>query len=310
MNNMFNIKKTSSMKKYITIAVLLIAGLQLSAQQYIAFSQYMINPYSINPGVVGTKDYMPLAMGYHQSWTGFKNSPNMQMISGHTAINSEMGVGAKIFNFSAGPSSKSGIEGSYAYRLKFGDDMHLSLGLSLLLYQVYLNRDKLDLKDQDDAILYAGNTDKLIVPDASFGAFFYTKDYFAGLSVAQLVNRKVDFMTDVLTENQVRHYYLFGGYKYEINDNFTVEPSVLGKFIEAGVFQMDLNAKVIFKKMFWGGLSYRFGDAGVIMMGVDLDNLTFGYSYDLTLSDIGKYSNGSHEIMLILKMGKNSASKF
>ena len=299
------------MKRIIIIAaVSLITGLQLPAQQYIAFSQYMLNPYSINPGVAGTKDYMPLAMGYHQSWTGFKNSPSVQMISGHTAINSEMGVGAKIFNFSAGPSSKSGLEGSYAYRLKFGNDMHLSLGLSLLLYQVYLNRDKLDVRDQDDAIFYASNTDRLIVPDASFGAYFYTGDYFGGLSIAQLVNRKVDFMTDVLTENQVRHYYLFGGYRYEINDDFTVEPTVLAKFIEAGVFQMDLNAKVIFKKMFWGGLSFRFGDAGVIMMGVDMDNLTFGYSYDLTLSDIGKYSNGSHEIMLILKMGGKSASKF
>ena len=298
------------MKKYIITVVLLISGLQLFAQQYTTFSQYIINPYSVNPGIVGTKDYMPLAMAYHQSWTGFKNAPNMQMINGHTAINSEMGVGAKIFNFTSGPSSKLGIEGTYAYRFKFGNDMHLSLGLSLILYQVYLNRDKLDVRDQDDAIFYAVNSDKLIVPDASFGAFFYTKDYFAGLSVAQLVNRKVDFITDVLTENQVRHYYLLGGYKYEINDNFMVEPSVLGKFIEAGAFQMDLNAKVVFKKMFWGGLSYRLGDAGIIMMGVDLDDVTFGYSYDLTLSDIGKYSNGSHEIMLILKLGQKSVSKF
>lgn len=297
------------MKKLSIIAVLLIVGLQLSAQQYIAFSQYMLNPYSVNPGVAGTQDYMPLAMAYHQSWTGFKNSPNVQMLNGHTAINSEMGVGGKIFNYSAGPSSKTGLEATYAYRLKLGDDMTLSLGLSALLYQVFLNREKLDLKDADDAILYSGNTDRLIVPDASFGAFFYTKDYFAGLSVAQLVNRKVDFMTDVLTENQVRHYYLYGGYNYVINDNFTVQPSVLGKFIEAGVLQFDINAKVIFKKMFWGGLSYRFGDAGVIMMGIDMDNLTFGYSYDLSMTDIGKYSNGSHEIMLILKLGKNPASK-
>ena len=281
---------------------------QLSAQQNITFSQYMLNYYSINPAVAGTKDYMPVVLGYHQSWTGFKNSPKMQMISAHTSINEEMGVGGKIFNYSAGPSSKSGIEGTYAYRLKFGDDMHLSLGLSAMLYQVYLNRDKLDVKDADDEMLYSSNVDRLIVPDASFGAYFYTKNYFAGLSVAQLVNKKVDFMTDVLAENQVRHYFLYGGYNYKINDNFTVQPSMLVKFIEAGVFQEDINAKVIYKKMFWGGLSYRFGDSVVIMAGVDVKNLTFGYSYDLTLSDIGKYSNGSHEIMLILKLGKSSSS--
>jgi type IX secretion system PorP/SprF family membrane protein len=292
------------MKKISIIIGLFIAISQLSAQQYIAFSQYMLNYYSINPGVAGTKEYMPIAMGYHQSWTGFTNAPNMQMISGHTSINNEMGVGGKIYNYTAGPSSKTGFEGTYTYRFDLGNDMKLSLGLSALLYQMYLDVSKLDLKDADDDVLYNSSASRLIVPDAAFGAYFYTKNYFAGLSVAQLVNRKVDFITDELKENQVRHYYLIGGYNYKINDNFTVQPSVMGKFIEAGIFQADVNAKVLYKEKFFAGLSYRTNDAGVVLIGVDLENLTFGYSYDLTFTDIGKYSNGSHEIMLIVKLGE------
>jgi len=296
------------MKKILFIAIIVAAFSQLSAQQNITFSQYMLNYYSINPAVAGTKDYMPIALGYHQSWTGFTNAPSMQMISGHTAINNEMGVGAKIYNYSTGPSRQTGIEGTYAYRFDFGEDMHLSLGLSAMMYQMYFDVSKLDMKDADDAVLYGSSAERVIVPDASFGAYFYTEKYFGGISIIQLFNRKVDYATEFLKQNQVRHYYLIGGYNYDINDDFTVQPSVMAKFIEAGVFQMDLNAKVIYQKKFFGGLSYRFGESIVVMAGVDINNLTLGYSYDITLTDIGKYSYGSHEIMLIYKLGGKSAA--
>ena len=279
---------------------------QLSAQQNIAFSQYMLNYYSLNPAVAGTNDYMPIALGYHQSWTGFTNAPSMQMISGHTSINNEMGVGAKIYNFSTGPSRQTGIEGTYAYKFDLSDDMHLSLGLSLMMYQMFFDVTKLDMKDADDNVLYGSSAERVIVPDASFGGYFYTDDYFAGISVVQLFNRKVDYATEFLKQNQVRHYYLIGGYNYDINDDFTVQPSVMAKFIEASVFQMDINAKVIYQKKFFGGLSYRLKESVVVMAGVDINNLTLGYSYDITLTDIGKYSYGSHEIMLIIKLGGNS----
>ena len=297
------------MKKFlIIISIVFVAFTQLSAQQNIAFSQYMLNYYSINPAVAGTESYMPIALGFHQSWTGFTNAPNMQMISGHTSINNEMGVGAKVYNFSTGPSRKTGIEGTYSYRFDFGDDMHLSLGLSVLMYQMYLDITKLDMKHQDDDVLYGSSAQRVIVPDASFGAYFYAKNYFAGVSINQLFNRKVDFATNYLKEEQVRHYYLIGGYNYGINDDFTVQPSLMAKFIEAGAFQMDVNAKVIYKKMFFGGLSYRFGESIVMMFGVDIKNITLGYSYDYTLNEIGNYSNGSHELMLIFKLGGKSAA--
>ena len=296
------------MKKFLIISIIFVVFSQLSAQQNTVFSQYMLNYYSINPAVAGTKDYMPIALGYHQSWTGFSNAPSMQMISGHTSINNEMGVGAKIYNFSTGPSRKTGVEGTYAYRFDLGNDMHLSLGLSVMMYQMFLDVTKLDMKDQSDDVLYGSSAQRVIVPDASFGGYFYAKNYFAGISINQLFNRKVDFATNYLKEEQVRHYYLIGGYNYEINDNFTVQPSLMAKFIEAGVFQMDLNAKVIYKKMFFGGLSYRIGESAVIMFGADVKNFTIGYSYDYTLNEIGKYSNGSHEIMVIYKFGGSSTA--
>ena len=52
-----------------------------------------------------------------------------------------------------------------------------------------------------------------------------------------------------------------------------------------------------YNKRFWGGVSYRAGDAIVGIVGLELFNgVRIGYSYDFTTSRISKYSSGSHEI--------------
>lgn len=63
--------------------------------------------------------------------------------------------------------------------------------------------------------------------------------------------------------------------------------------------QLYLNTNVRYNKRFWGGVSYRAGDAVVGILGIELINgLRVGYSYDFVTSKIGKYSSGSHEFTL------------
>ena len=44
------------------------------------------------------------------------------------------------------------------------------------------------------------------------------------------------------------------------------------------------------------GVWYRFNDAFILLAGIELDNLKFGYSYDLTTSDLSTATGGSHEV--------------
>jgi len=295
------------MKKIILISVLFLAFNFVDAQQINMFSQYMFNQYSINPAVAGTKDYIPVTLSYRRLWTGIDDAPTIQMISGHTSISDEMAVGAKVFSYSAGPNVKTGFEGTYAYAFSLTETSKLSLGLSAQLNQYYLDKSKLSFEDASEPTMTSGS-EKLILPDANFGVYYYDKNYYAGLAVQQLFGRKVTLLNENLEQRQVRHYFLHGGYNYEINDDFAVEPSVLLRFIEAGVFQADINAKVEYKKLAYLGFSYRSQDAVVAMIGINNKALQFGYAYDFTLSDIRKYSLGTHEIMFTYKIG-NSSSK-
>jgi type IX secretion system PorP/SprF family membrane protein len=292
-------------KLFFSIAVLVLIQ-SVSAQQLTSVSQYMENKYVFNPAVVGSLSYSPLALTYKRNWTGIDDAPTTQMISSHFLAADNMGLGGKIFNYSTGKLSKMGIEATYAYHMNIGSNgAKLSLGLSAQLYQFFLNKSQLTLEESGDDVMLFGS-DKLITPDAAFGAYYYTDKYYAGLSAYQLFNRKVDMMNDNILENrQVRHYFLTAGYNYDINSNFSVEPSILAKFIEAGIGQLDINAKVTYKQTVWMGLSYRTQDAVAINLGIRKDRFIFGYSYDYSLSDIHKYSNGSHELLFIVKFNRS-----
>ena len=302
------------MKKIIAF---IIVGLSISvltqAQQLNTVSQYSQDLYLINPAYAGVTKYMQVTATYKKFWSGLNGSPSLQTLSGHMAFADNMGAGGKIFNYSAGPISKTGIEGTYAYNLDLnGNGMKLAFGLSAQLYQFYMNKAALTMEDPNDyAVMYGA--DKMIVPDFNFGTFFYDseKHYYAGISIMQLMGRKVSLLNkDYLDNNQVRNYYFTGGYIYEISDNLTLEPSVLAKFIEAGLYQVDINVNATIKKLVNFGISYRTDNAVVAMLGIRTDKFTFGYAYDYTLSAIKSYTVGSHEVMFIYRLGgEESATK-
>ena len=226
------------------------------------------------------------------------------MLNTHMAVSDRVGIGGKLFNINYGPITKFGIEGTYAYHIPVGDNK-LSLGLSGILYQYYLDKSKLVMEDMDDEAILFGS-EKIIVPDANFGAYYYAKNYYAGLAIQQLFGRKVSMMNkDHLEMKQVRHYFLHGGYIYDINANFSLEPSLLFRFVEAGIFQFDINVKGTYKQMVWLGLSYRYQDALAVMAGFQKDRIAFGYAYDYAMTDISKYSTGTHELLFTFKFNRS-----
>ena len=61
---------------------------------------------------------------------------------------------------------------------------------------------------------------------------------------------------------------------------------------------------VVYHKMYWGGVSYRYQEALIFMGGMELKNgIMVGYSYDWNVSDVGKYTGGSHEVTVANHFG-------
>ena len=59
-----------------------------------------------------------------------------------------------------------------------------------------------------------------------------------------------------------------------------------------------------YKKIVSLGAGYRTGDSFIILTKLQKSNkFQFGYSFDVTLTDIKDYSRGSHEIMVNYSFG-------
>ena len=296
-------------KKIIPV-ILLAVLLKAEAQQLPQYSQYMINDYVINPAVAGKMPYYEAKSSNRYQWAGITDAPRTYVLSLNGPLKAKnVGLGGYLFTDITGPTRRTGFYASYAYHIKLNETMRLSMGLSGGLLQFAVDGSKITLHDATTDPAFSKALQSTLVPDFGFGTYFYSTDhkYYAGISVPQLLQNKIkffDYTTSTLNK-LTTHVYITGGYKFDVNDDFTVEPATVIKFSVASPLQVDLGARAIYKKMAWLGASFRTKDAVSAVIGYCYqDYLTFGYSYDFTITNIRKYSTGTHEIVLGIKFNK------
>ena len=136
-------------------------------------------------------------------------------------------------------------------------------------------------------------------PNFGFGAYYTTERFYAGFSVPQLVQAKLDRENPDINGLIIRHYFIQSGYVFDLNQDFKLKPNVLIKMVNGASVEFDLNANLYYKNLVGLGVSWRTMDAVVALFHVQLtDRLQLGYAYDLATTAVRKVSYGSHEIFL------------
>jgi len=257
--------------------ILLICLLQLNrvnGQQTPIYTQYMFNPFIYNPALAGVDPYYQIRSNHRFQWMGLKDPPITNTLSfqgPHSSL--PMGFGGFLYNDVTGPTSKTGLTGSYAYNISLSGSMRLSMGLSAGIIQYRVDGTQIQFKDQVDQAIMEG-VQSSYVPDANFGIYLYADNYFAGFSTSQLVNTKLKLTNDQNGLNKLRsHFYLIGGYRYEINSNFKIEPSLMVKGTAPAQIQADVNARVVYQERGWLGVSFRSQDAVSFLLLILLPKL-------------------------------------
>ena len=306
------------MNRFIAIVVCsIMASVYCTAQQIEQFTQPTFSHFLFNPAAAGKGSTPEFVFKYRTQWVGAFDGeePTTQILSFDTRFQNKfknLGIGAIIFNDVTGPSNRLGIELAYSYKLKLGESGgKLALGFSGFLLNYSINTNELILSDPDDPALFDPGNNK-INADANAGIYFYDKNYYVGLSTAQLFQNKFIFNpNDTVGFVQLaRHYYFIAGYVYDLSDKMEFEPSVLVKGIQASPIQYDLNARLIYDKNYWLGINFRPGESVAGYLGFIYDDRwKIGYSYDYTTSSLSAVSNGSHEIMLGFELLKKKTQK-
>lgn len=285
---------------YILILTAVTGATGLLGQQMPQYTQYMFNDFVINPAVAGIDNYFQIRTNHRFQWVGLMDPPMTNSISFYGPhADLDMGYGAYVYSDVTGPTSRTGITGSYAYNIAVTEDIRLSMGISASMMQYRVDGTQLNPKDvSDPSILQVVSTSYL--PDAGIGLYLYAEEFYVGLSVAQLLNNNLKIFDNKDGLNRLKtHFNLTGGYRFQINTDWMLEPSLMIKGTAPKAFGFDLTARAEWKKMIWGALAYRYNESIGVLIGYRFEEtLFFGYSYDIGISAIRKYNTGSHEIMI------------
>jgi len=320
------------LRKIVIVAVTGLMFVTASAQQVPMYSQYIMNGFLINPSFAGRDGYTTVNLTVREQWVGLDQAPGTyaasfqtrllknSYISKSTAVRKKLikptkggnvGLGGYIFNDNNGIMRRTGLQAAYAYHIAMGKTSgvpnDLAFGLAMTVYQLAINTEGL-IYDPDDPLL--NNYDRSVfIPDFNFGASYSTSRYYAGFAMTNIFRGSLLFAdTTDSKRNELGHFFLTGGIKFPLADDWTLEPSAFIKssdmFFKS--LQMDITARVYFKEDYWAGLSYRTQDALILMMGLRYDRFLIGYAVDFTLTDIRKQSFGSHELTLAVKFGESA----
>ena len=296
--------------KQITILLLIIStAFVANAQQLPQFTQYMINDYVFNPAIAGIESNYQMKTNIRNQWVGVVDAPRTTVLSIYGKYReSNVGLGGVVFSDQVGPTSRTGLSLSYAYHFSLTDKMKMSLALAGGFTQIKIDPNHLHFKQFEPQA--QGGILSSSVPDATFAFYLYTKDWYVGASIPQLLNSNLGFFEDDYLETYnlnpdgslERHYFAMAGYKWNVNYDYVIEPSVLLKSVAPTDPVIDIGAKVTYQNKLWLGTAYRTnGDIGVLL-GYSIGNrYLIGYSYDMISSSLGDYTSGSHEFVLGIK---------
>ncbi len=269
------------------------------AQQDPLYSQYMFNTLAFNPGYAGSADvFTVMALSRHQ-WVGLDGAPSTQTLLAHSPLQAaNMGLGLSLINDKVGPTRQTSIYGDYAYRIRTGGDAKLAFGLKggVNLYQADLAG--LATVDPDAANV---NIKGKALPNFGFGLFWHAQRYYLGLSVPKLLENTIEESGSqgVVTVSEARHYFLIGGYVFDMSQGLKFKPSFMLRVVEGSPMSMDLTANFLLRDKIWFGMLYRVGNAvGVLGQYQVNDQFRVGYAFDLTTTKLGAYNAGTHEIMI------------
>lgn len=283
-------------------------ALGVYSQQMPQYTQYLLNSYVYNPAMAGARPYFDARLNHREQWLGLQDAPRTNVLSAHgPLVRDKMGIGGYVYTDINGPTRQIGAKASYAYHLKLTDQIKLGLGVYGGFLQFSIDGSKISTDVTDDPVLTGGLNSK-IIPDAGFGTFVYSDDWFAGISAPQLLNNKIKLYDTVETVGRlVSHFYAMGGYAYHINDDITLQPTALIKYVPPVNPQVDITLQMHYRDMVNFGVFYRTGDALGLLIGYNWqNNILIGYSYDYNIGGLSQYTTGSHELMLGIRFKKRT----
>jgi len=294
--------KRIDLKKGIGILLMLLFNIwNAAAQQDPMFTQYMHNPVSINPAYAGSRGTLNFVALNRQQWVGLDGAPKTLTLSVNSPfLGYNVGIGLSLIYDQNGPTKQTGIYVDYSYHLKVTTKTKLAFGLKggVNLYDVNLS--KLTGAQNDEYVLLNGDR-KMSLPNFGVGTYLYSNRYYVGFSIPKLLQNSLADNKNTLQKvnKEDRHIFITGGFVLDLAENIKFMPSTTLRMVSGSPLSAEFTSSFIFMDKIMVGGMYRIGDSFGALVKWDISNqLSIGYSFDMTNSELRPYQKGTHEFYL------------
>ena len=312
--------------------------ISLQAQQKPQYTQYVQNNFILNPALTGIENYTDVKISHRHQWVGLQDAPVTTYLTIHGPLGKKddretatsfhkpgenprgknywenyesarphHGIGMVLLNDRTGPLNRFSGYITYAYHIGITAQTSLAAGFAAGVSNLSLDRSRLFFDVPVDPAVYSSKEINSLRPDFNAGIWLYSADYFIGLAAQQIVPEKIVFTSNEVGIQQgkyVPHIFATAGYRFLVDEDFNLIPSLMVKYVKPLPVQVDFNAKLQYQDFLWAGAGYRTYDGFSAMVGINMSNtINIGYSYDLTTSKLNTVSKGTHEIIIGFLIG-------
>ena len=301
----------NSFIKIFTVACIALFSIKGNAQQDPMYTQYMYNMSVINPAYA-IDDLGILRVGglYRNQWAGMEGAPETANFFAHTGLTDRLEAGISIVHDEIGDIVKeNNLYADVAYVLPLSETSKLSFGVKAGVTFFDADLTRLQTNDPNDPAMQNLNE---VFPNFGVGAYWFGENYYLGLSAPNVFTAKhLENETGLarLGEENI-HYFLTGGYVFELSDNFKLKPAFMVRGVQGAPLSVDVTANVLMYNRFEVGAAYRFDEtvSGLVNFRVTPE-LRIGYAYDYTTGNLSDFNDGTHEIMVLFDLDLLGLSK-
>ncbi len=292
----------------ILISALTVFWSNLQAQDP-QFTQFYANPLYLNPAFAGTARCPRIALNYRNQWPNIPGRFVTYSFSGDMHVDALAGgVGILITtdDQARGTLKTTNASFLYSYQAVINREFSLKFGLQATYLQKSLDRSNLTFGDMIDARRgFVWNTgEPLPAPrksnaDFSVGLLGFSKKYFFGFAANHITQPDegllgVSRLPVKFTGHGGIIIPLEKGNESYISPNILFQSQQKFKQLNLGIYYV--------KGPIVAGLWYRSNDAVIALIGVQNNYFKFGYSYDVTVSDLAGRTAGAHEISIQMQL--------
>lgn len=283
----------------------LVVAFPSQAQDISNFSQFFLNPYTLNPSYAGIEGRSAFFLAYRKQWTTIQGAPVLANFSYHTALNKRLNIGLNLNNDKRGITNTSSVLVTAGYTIPIDNETFVRFGLSAGYAYNSIDWDKVGTFT-DPVLSNLLTKNSFLLGNA--GVSFHKKTFHGGIALPNIF-QPIYLSNEAFTVTAIKPFQSVvlhvSNRFYFNNDKNVFEPYLIYRLNDGLPSQYEAAAVVHLQHVVWVGASYKqqFGISG--LLGFKIQNLfAVGFSYSIQNEGANQLAAPSYEIQLGYLAGK------